>query len=70
MINFHKSIDTYYSNKIREYGATPKGVDWNGEDGQLIRFHQLSKIIKKTDFSINDFSNCISKSMNLCKFNS
>ncbi len=54
MINFHKSIDTYYSNKIREYGATPKGVDWNGEDGQLIRFHQLSKIIKKTDFSIND----------------
>ncbi|MEA2019754.1 MAG: class I SAM-dependent methyltransferase, partial [Campylobacterota bacterium] len=34
--------------------ATPKGADWNGEESQFIRFEQLSKIINKEKFSIND----------------
>lgn len=55
MSNIHKNIDNYYSNKIIEHGATPKGVDWNGEESQFIRFEQLSKIIStKAKFSIND----------------
>lgn len=55
MNNIHKNIDNYYSNKIIEHGATPKGVDWNGEESQCTRFEQLSKIISaKIEFSIND----------------
>lgn len=38
------SVADYYSNKIEEFGATAKGVDWNGEESQYIRFEQLSKI--------------------------
>lgn len=49
-----ENINNYYSNKIGIYGATPQGVDWNGEESQYIRFAQLSKIISQQDFSIND----------------
>lgn len=54
MNNIHRDINNYYTNKITTYGATPKGVDWNGEESQFIRFEQLSKIIKDEDFSIAD----------------
>jgi len=54
MNSIYKSIDKYYTNKINQYGATPKGVDWNGEKSQFIRFEQVSKIIKQDKFSIND----------------
>jgi cyclopropane fatty-acyl-phospholipid synthase-like methyltransferase len=49
-------IANYYTEKINEHGLTPKGVDWNGEEGQFIRFQQLCKIINKQDdpFSLND----------------
>ena len=54
MNNIHKNIDTYYTDKINTYGATPKGVDWNGEESQNIRFKQLSKIIQDDKFIISD----------------
>jgi len=38
------NIEKYYTDKIKKYGATPKGVDWKDEKGQFIRFEQLSKI--------------------------
>lgn len=38
-------INAYYSDRLREHGATPKGVDWNGEVSQELRFEQLLKII-------------------------
>jgi SAM-dependent methyltransferase len=50
-------VATYYSVKLAEHGETPRGVDWNGEEGQLCRFGQLCKIIdldKAKYFSIND----------------
>ena len=48
-------IAEYYSSKLAQYGETPRGVDWNGEEGQVRRFEQLSKIIREVDaFSIND----------------
>lgn len=50
----HDNISDYYTQKIIEYGATPEGVDWNSEESQLVRFEQLSKIIRSNDFSIND----------------
>ena len=27
-------VANYYSAKLREYGATPQGVDWNGKEGE------------------------------------
>lgn len=45
----------YYSSKLAEHGETPRGVDWNGEESQLVRFEQLSKVIDLPGgFSIND----------------
>lgn len=49
-------VKNYYSKKIVEHGASPQGVDWNGEDGQVLRFQQLTKIIDwDTPFTVNDF---------------
>lgn len=45
----------YYSAKLAEHGETPRGVDWNGEESQSLRFEQLSKIILPAfGFSLND----------------
>lgn len=48
-------VAEYYTAKLAEHGETPRGVDWNGEASQLLRFTQLCKIIgSSSDFSIND----------------
>lgn len=48
-------VADYYTSKLSQYGETPRGVDWNGEEGQLLRFQQLSKIIQaQGPFSVND----------------
>lgn len=49
-------VATYYAEKLAEHGDTPRGVDWNGEESQMVRFEQLCKIIdpKTPNFSLND----------------
>lgn len=49
-------VANYYSDKLSEHGETPRGVDWNGEESQTLRFKQLCKIInaENKDFSLND----------------
>jgi SAM-dependent methyltransferase len=48
-------VAAYYSAKLAEHGPTPRGVDWNGEENQWLRFKQLSKIIEQPGgFTIND----------------
>lgn len=49
-------VATYYAEKLAEHGDTPRGVDWNGEESQMVRFAQLCKIIdpKRPNFSLND----------------
>lgn len=49
-------VATYYAEKLAEHGDTPRGVDWNSEESQLVRFAQLCKIIdpKTPNFSLND----------------
>lgn len=45
----------YYSSKLAQFGETPRGVDWNGEESQMLRFEQLSKIIAPSNScSVND----------------
>ena len=48
-------VAEYYSAKLAEHGETPRGVDWNGEEGQVLRFEQISKVISPaTNFTLND----------------
>lgn len=51
-----QNIDNYYTTKIIENGATPKGVDWNSIESQELRFSILAQILaSKENFSILDF---------------
>jgi len=52
-----KQVDQYYTDKIVKHGATPRGVDWNGEESQTMRFNQLLKVTEdETEpFSMLDF---------------
>ena len=45
----------YYSRKISTFGASPRGVDWNGEESQIIRFEQLTQIIDSDEGTLNDW---------------
>lgn len=48
-------VERYYSKKHAEHGDTPRGVDWNGEESQTLRFEQLCKILPASgDFSLSD----------------
>jgi SAM-dependent methyltransferase len=49
-------VAVYYAEKLAAHGNTPRGVDWNGEERQTVRFDQLCKIIDPNDsvFSLND----------------
>ena len=51
-----KEVEDYYSEKVRTFGATAKGVDWNSEESQQLRFEQLSKVIyDDREFNILDY---------------
>lgn len=48
-------VARYYASKLEEHGATARGVDWNGEVGQALRFDQLLRIVDVAGrFSLND----------------
>lgn len=35
----------HYENSFKQHGPTPRGMDWNGTDSQLLRFEQLLQIV-------------------------
>lgn len=47
-------VAAYYTRTLQDHGITPRGVDWNGEDGQRNRFAQLARLLPETGFSLND----------------
>lgn len=50
------AVQRYYSGKIAEHGPTARGVDWNDQASQEVRFEQLLKVCKlDTPFTINDY---------------
>jgi cyclopropane fatty-acyl-phospholipid synthase-like methyltransferase len=50
------TVNDYYTQKVREFGVTPKGVDWNSEESQELRFGQLCQVIKENEnFSVLDY---------------
>lgn len=48
-------IAQYYTDKLQRFGNEPRGVDWNGSEGQVLRFAQLCKVLDRdTSFSLSD----------------
>jgi SAM-dependent methyltransferase len=48
-------VADYYTGTLNRHGPNARGVDWNGEDSQTLRFAQLSKLIDLPGaFSLND----------------
>lgn len=46
----------YFEGRLKEHGATPRGVDWNSAAAQETRFAQLVKVCNTTlSFSIIDY---------------
>jgi SAM-dependent methyltransferase len=55
IVNFLTEVADYYSAKLAEHGETPRGVDWNSNESQMLRFEQLTKILHPLGkFSVND----------------
>jgi SAM-dependent methyltransferase len=53
--DIHRNVARYYTDKIREHGATAKGVDWNSETSQTLRFDQLLRVANPAaEFSLNE----------------
>ena len=53
--NIQSEVRNYYDQKILSFGATPQGVDWNGEESQNIRFSQLIKLFEdENSFTVLD----------------
>src|SRR5262245_52701035 len=51
-------IASYYTRKLHEHGPTHRGVDWNSEASQVLRFDQLLNVAEALPpgpYSINDY---------------
>jgi SAM-dependent methyltransferase len=46
----------YFEERLTAHGATARGVDWNSEAAQELRFSQLAKVLSRTQpFSMLDY---------------
>lgn len=55
MATLLSEVADYYTSCIIQHGATARGVDWNSEASQRLRFEQLCRIITPgSPFSVND----------------
>ena len=48
-------VGRYYTARVREFGASARGVDWNSEESQDLRFEQMAKVLPPTSFSVLDY---------------
>lgn len=51
-----RRVNDYYTGRLREHGPVARGVDWNSEESQVLRFDQLLKICPPTGpFTLGDY---------------
>jgi SAM-dependent methyltransferase len=51
-----RKLNDYFASKLDQFGATPKGVDYNGPEAQAVRFEQLVKVIDSSrPFTVLDY---------------
>lgn len=55
--DFFAGLDRYFERTLDEHGATARGVDWNSEGSQELRFEQLLRVAAGLGggFSLNDY---------------
>jgi hypothetical protein len=41
-----QSLQFYFQDKLDRFGTTPRGVDWNSNEAQEVRFAQLARVIR------------------------
>lgn len=52
----YEQAKNYFEERLNTHGATARGVDWNSETAQELRFSQLSKVIATPQaFSLLDY---------------
>lgn len=44
-----ETVGRYYSDRLEQYGPTPKGVDWNSPESQTLRFNRLLLLLDPVD---------------------
>lgn len=50
------TISKYYSDKLKTYGDSPKGVDWKNKESQILRFRMFDSLfVNDKAFSIMDY---------------
>jgi methyltransferase family protein len=51
-----RDVSAYYTARAFEHGPTPRGVDWNSRESQVLRFSQLTKLLPNDSdfFTITD----------------
>jgi len=40
-----QTVERYYTDRLREFGATARGVDWNSAESQVLRFDRLLQVV-------------------------
>ena len=50
-----ESVARYYTGTLAAHGPTFRGVDWNSEASQDLRFTQLLRVVDRREASINDY---------------
>jgi SAM-dependent methyltransferase len=40
-------FQNYFQDKLDRFGTTPRGVDWNSNEAQEVRFAQLARVIRE-----------------------
>ncbi len=50
-----EKVGRYYTGRLREHGTTARGVDWNSEESQNLRFTQLARVLPSVSYSVVDY---------------
>jgi SAM-dependent methyltransferase len=54
--DLERHVAGYYAATLREHGPSPRGVDWNSEESELLRFDQLMQVVPRdAGTSVIDF---------------
>ncbi len=54
--NVKQGVEAYYTQKVKDFGATHQGVDWNSRESQALRFQQLLRGLDLSQpFHMNDY---------------
>jgi SAM-dependent methyltransferase len=50
-----EKVGRYYTGRLQEHGTTARGVDWNSEESQNLRFTQLARVLPSGHYSVVDY---------------